>query len=30
MEDRSLKITEFLEETIVLLKQLDSSPVLRA
>ena len=30
MEDRSLKIIELLEETIVLLKQLDSSPVLRA
>jgi len=30
MADRSLKITEFLEETIVLLKQLDSSAILRA
>jgi D-sedoheptulose 7-phosphate isomerase len=30
MADRSLKITEFLEETIALLKQLDSSALLRA
>ena len=30
MADRSLKITEFLDETIVLLKQLDSSAILRA
>jgi len=30
MEDRSQKITEFLEETIVLLKQLDCSAILRA
>jgi D-sedoheptulose 7-phosphate isomerase len=30
MADRSLKITEFLEETIALLKQLDSSAILRA
>jgi D-sedoheptulose 7-phosphate isomerase len=30
MADRALKITEFLEETIVLLKQLDASAILRA
>jgi D-sedoheptulose 7-phosphate isomerase len=30
MADRILKITEFLEETIVLLKQLDHSAILRA
>lgn len=30
MADRSLKIAEFLEETIALLKQLDSSAILRA
>jgi hypothetical protein len=29
MADRSLKITEFLKETIVLLKQLETSVVLR-
>ena len=30
MADRSLKITEFLEESMVLLKQLDNSAILRA
>jgi D-sedoheptulose 7-phosphate isomerase len=30
MGDRSLKITEFLEETVALLKQLDCSAILRA
>jgi D-sedoheptulose 7-phosphate isomerase len=30
MADRALKVTEFLEETILLLKQLDSSAILRA
>ena len=30
MADRALKATEFLEETILLLKQLDSSAILRA
>jgi D-sedoheptulose 7-phosphate isomerase len=30
MADRVLKVTEFLEETILLLKQLDSSAILRA
>jgi D-sedoheptulose 7-phosphate isomerase len=30
MADRILKVTKFLEETVVLLKQLDSSAILRA